>query len=204
MVKAAGWKPVKANKTSTRVVWYLNPSVAYGTSSFWSWISICSIPVLFRSIILISLLWSGCQRKYVVLVFVWVYPSDMFQGGREDKIPESPGSKVLQGMLPRLIAVLMQYHRQAKSLMKDHSIIHVKLLQVLEQQCICSQINNNYVQHSMTSSNRHSSSVPTVCTDVLALITLDFMPIPSLPSQHSRDKKSWHRPVNWLKVYSST
>ena len=50
----------------------------------------------------------------------------------EDKIPEPPGSDVPQGVLPRLIATLVQRRRQVKSLMKDRSINHAKLLQVTE------------------------------------------------------------------------
>lgn len=52
---------------------------------------------------------------------------------KEDKIPEPPSSEVPQGVLPRLIATLVQRRRQVKSLMKDRSITHAKLLQVTEQ-----------------------------------------------------------------------
>ena len=44
-----------------------------------------------------------------------------------------------QGVLPRLIATLVQRRRQVKSLMKDRSITHAKLLQVTEQLGVRSQ-----------------------------------------------------------------
>lgn len=49
----------------------------------------------------------------------------------EDKIPEPPSAEVPQGVLPRLIATLVQRRRQVKQLMKDRSINHAKLLQVM-------------------------------------------------------------------------
>jgi DNA polymerase alpha subunit A len=50
----------------------------------------------------------------------------------DDKIPEPPSSDVPQGVLPRLIATLVQRRRQVKSLMKDRSATHAKLLQVIQ------------------------------------------------------------------------
>lgn len=47
----------------------------------------------------------------------------------EEKIPEPPSSEVGQGVLPRLIATLVQRRRQVKSLMKDRSLSPAKLLQ---------------------------------------------------------------------------
>jgi len=48
----------------------------------------------------------------------------------DDTIPEPPGAEVTQGVLPRLIATLVQRRRQVKSLMKDRTIAHAKHLQV--------------------------------------------------------------------------
>lgn len=48
----------------------------------------------------------------------------------DDKIPDPPPPEVPQGVLPRLIATLVSRRRQVKSLMKDRSISHAKLLQV--------------------------------------------------------------------------
>jgi DNA polymerase alpha subunit A len=45
----------------------------------------------------------------------------------EDKIPEPPSSDVEQGVLPRLIATLVQRRRQVKGLMKDKSATAVQL-----------------------------------------------------------------------------
>ncbi|KAG2147493.1 hypothetical protein DEU56DRAFT_899384 [Suillus clintonianus] len=47
----------------------------------------------------------------------------------DDKIPDPPPPEVPQGALPRLIATLVNRRRQVKSLMKDRSISHAKLLQ---------------------------------------------------------------------------
>jgi DNA polymerase elongation subunit (family B) len=48
----------------------------------------------------------------------------------QDRIPEPPSPDVPQGVLPRLIATLVNRRRQVKALMKDKSISHSKLLQV--------------------------------------------------------------------------
>ena len=48
----------------------------------------------------------------------------------EEKIPEPPAPEVPQGVLPRLIATLVNRRRQVKSLMKDRSISQAKRLQV--------------------------------------------------------------------------
>ncbi|KAJ9098951.1 hypothetical protein QFC19_006175 [Naganishia cerealis] len=47
----------------------------------------------------------------------------------EDEIPEVPGSEVPQGVLPRLIATLVNRRKQVKSLMKDNSAGQVRMLQ---------------------------------------------------------------------------
>ena len=56
----------------------------------------------------------------------------------DDTIPEPPGAGVSQGVLPRLIATLVQRRRQVKSLMKDRTITHAKCLQVCDT-CILLQ-----------------------------------------------------------------
>ncbi|KAG9309455.1 hypothetical protein JVU11DRAFT_10424 [Chiua virens] len=63
----------------------------------------------------------------------------------DDKIPEPPHSGVPQGVLPRLIATLVQRRRQVKSLMKDRSITHAKLLQYdIKQQALKLTANSMY------------------------------------------------------------
>ncbi|KAF9469285.1 DNA polymerase alpha catalytic subunit [Collybia nuda] len=47
----------------------------------------------------------------------------------EERIPEPPSSEVPQGVLPRLIATLVNRRKQVKSLMKDKSASHSKILQ---------------------------------------------------------------------------
>lgn len=64
------------------------------------------------------------------------FPFLMCPKEEEDKIPESPSPEVPQGVLPRLIATLVQRRRQVKSLMKDRSITHAKLLQVTQLLCM--------------------------------------------------------------------
>ena len=48
----------------------------------------------------------------------------------EEIHPDPPASDVGQGVLPRLIATLVNRRRQVKSLMKDKTITPAKLLQV--------------------------------------------------------------------------
>ena len=48
----------------------------------------------------------------------------------EEKIPEPPSSEVALGVLPRLIATLVNRRRQVKSLMKDKKATAGQLLQV--------------------------------------------------------------------------
>ncbi|KAI0048775.1 hypothetical protein FA95DRAFT_1678116 [Auriscalpium vulgare] len=63
----------------------------------------------------------------------------------EDKIPEPPNSDVPQGVLPRLIATLVNRRRQVKSLMKDRSLAHSKLLQYdIKQQALKLTANSMY------------------------------------------------------------
>lgn len=92
----------------------------------------------------------GLWDKYVLVMdFNSLYPSiiqefnidfttiERHSGGGEadeagdevDKIPEIPGSDVKQGVLPRLIATLVNRRKQVKSLMKDRSASQAKQLQ---------------------------------------------------------------------------
>lgn len=48
----------------------------------------------------------------------------------EEKIPEPPATDVPQGVLPRLIATLVNRRRQVKSLMKDKSATPEMIIQV--------------------------------------------------------------------------
>ncbi|KXN86712.1 DNA polymerase alpha catalytic subunit [Leucoagaricus sp. SymC.cos] len=55
----------------------------------------------------------------------------------EEKIPDPPPSETPQGVLPRLIATLVQRRRQVKSLLKDKTAPHAKLLQYdIKQQAL--------------------------------------------------------------------
>jgi DNA polymerase alpha subunit A len=60
--------------------------------------------------------------------FVW-FCAYNFQNGEQVQ-PNPPGPEVPQGVLPRLIATLVQRRRQVKSLMKDKSATPAQLLQV--------------------------------------------------------------------------
>ncbi|KAG2067603.1 hypothetical protein BDR04DRAFT_1104760 [Suillus decipiens] len=63
----------------------------------------------------------------------------------DDKIPDPPPPEVPQGVLPRLIATLVNRRRQVKSLMKDRSISHAKLLQYdIKQQALKLTANSMY------------------------------------------------------------
>lgn len=79
-----------------------------------------------------------------------------------------PQSDVAQGVLPRIIATLVNRRRQVKGLMKDKSATPAQLQQVrvyvegLQELMI-----------STTSDNKLSSSLPTRCTVVLVSRDLD-------------------------------
>ncbi|KAG5643370.1 hypothetical protein DXG03_001018 [Asterophora parasitica] len=63
----------------------------------------------------------------------------------EDKIPEPPSSDVPQGVLPRLIATLVNRRRQVKSLMKDRTATPAQLLQYdIKQQALKLTANSMY------------------------------------------------------------
>ncbi|KAF5385769.1 hypothetical protein D9615_002206 [Tricholomella constricta] len=63
----------------------------------------------------------------------------------EDKIPEPPSSDVPQGVLPRLIATLVNRRRQVKSLMKDKTATPSQLLQYdIKQQALKLTANSMY------------------------------------------------------------
>ncbi|KAF8585711.1 DNA polymerase alpha catalytic subunit [Ramaria rubella] len=65
--------------------------------------------------------------------------------GGEEKIPEPPSSDVPQGVLPRLIATLVNRRRQVKSLMKDRSATPAKILQYdIKQQALKLTANSMY------------------------------------------------------------
>ncbi|KAF9006961.1 hypothetical protein BDQ17DRAFT_1351161 [Cyathus striatus] len=76
--------------------------------------------------------------------FTTVEPMEDDQNG-EEQIPEPPPSNIPQGVLPRLIATLVNRRRQVKSLMKDKSIPHAKLLQYdIKQQALKLTANSMY------------------------------------------------------------
>jgi DNA polymerase alpha subunit A len=63
----------------------------------------------------------------------------------EEKIPEPPSSEVEQGVLPRLIATLVQRRRQVKGLMKDRSATPAKIQQYdIKQQALKLTANSMY------------------------------------------------------------
>ncbi|TFK68725.1 hypothetical protein BDN72DRAFT_948057 [Pluteus cervinus] len=77
--------------------------------------------------------------------FTTIEPNDETEEGAEDKIPEPPASTVAVGVLPRLIAHLVNRRRQTKSLMKDKSASRAKLLQWdIKQQALKLTANSMY------------------------------------------------------------
>jgi DNA polymerase alpha subunit A len=58
-------------------------------------------------------------------VFGWLIGQD-----EEDKIPEIPASDVAQGVLPKIIATLVNRRRAVKGLMKDKSAPAARMMQV--------------------------------------------------------------------------
>ncbi|KIK93692.1 hypothetical protein PAXRUDRAFT_12489 [Paxillus rubicundulus Ve08.2h10] len=99
----------------------------------------------------------GLWDKYILVMdFNSLYPSIIQeynidfttverQEETDDKIPEPPSSDIPQGVLPRLIATLVQRRRQVKSLMKDRSATHAKLLQYdIKQQALKLTANSMY------------------------------------------------------------
>ena len=73
-----------------------------------------------------------------------------------ERIPEPPSSEIGQGILPRLIATLVNRRRQVKSLMKDRTATQAQILQVFTFQ-ILEAILIDRSASSMISSNRRSN-----------------------------------------------
>ena len=73
-----------------------------------------------------------------------------------ERIPEPPSSEIGQGILPRLIATLVNRRRQVKSLMKDRTATQAQILQVFTSQ-ILEAILIDRSASSMISSNRRSN-----------------------------------------------
>ncbi|EGN95137.1 hypothetical protein SERLA73DRAFT_77147 [Serpula lacrymans var. lacrymans S7.3] len=97
----------------------------------------------------------GLWDKYILVMdFNSLYPSIIqeynidfttVERDESDDIPEPPPSEVAQGVLPRLIATLVSRRRQVKSLMKDKSVSHAKLLQYdIKQQALKLTANSMY------------------------------------------------------------
>ncbi|KAH9072265.1 DNA polymerase alpha catalytic subunit [Lactarius deliciosus] len=81
--------------------------------------------------------------------FILEYNIDFTTVDRQDSddknIPEPPASGVPQGVLPRLIATLVNRRRQVKALMKDRSLPHAKWLQYdIKQQALKLTANSMY------------------------------------------------------------
>ncbi|KAH9479795.1 DNA polymerase alpha catalytic subunit [Psilocybe cubensis] len=76
--------------------------------------------------------------------FTTVEPVDDDENG-DERIPEPPSTDVSQGVLPRLIATLVNRRRQVKSLMKDRSASAAQLLQYdIKQQALKLTANSMY------------------------------------------------------------
>ncbi|WFD34023.1 DNA-directed DNA polymerase [Malassezia cuniculi] len=102
----------------------------------------------------------GLWDKYILVMdFNSLYPSIIQEfnidfttvaragegGGGDDEIPEIPSSDVAQGVLPHLIATLVNRRRQVKSLMKDKSAPEGRLLQWnIKQQALKLTANSMY------------------------------------------------------------
>ncbi|KAI6139794.1 hypothetical protein BKA82DRAFT_955077 [Pisolithus tinctorius] len=100
----------------------------------------------------------GLWDKYILVMdFNSLYPSiiqeynidfttvDRSDNDADETIPDPPDSHIPQGVLPRLIATLVQRRRQVKSLMKDRSVPHAKLLQYdIKQQALKLTANSMY------------------------------------------------------------
>ncbi|KAH9066550.1 DNA polymerase alpha catalytic subunit [Lactarius vividus] len=99
----------------------------------------------------------GLWDKFILVMdFNSLYPSiiqeyniDFTTVDRQDSddknIPEPPASGVPQGVLPRLIATLVNRRRQVKALMKDRSLPHAKWLQYdIKQQALKLTANSMY------------------------------------------------------------
>lgn len=67
-----------------------------------------------------------CYDSLLLITFL----IDLRLKNGDERIPEPPSPSVLQGVLPRLIATLVNRRRQVKSLMKDRSASSAQLLQV--------------------------------------------------------------------------
>ncbi|OXH31047.1 DNA polymerase alpha subunit A [Cryptococcus neoformans] len=102
----------------------------------------------------------GLWDKYIIIMdFNSLYPSiiqeynidfttvdrDEDENPEEEKIPDVPSSDVPQGVLPRIIATLVNRRRQVKTLMKDKSATPAKLLQYdIKQQALKLTANSMY------------------------------------------------------------
>ncbi|KAF8202326.1 hypothetical protein BJ912DRAFT_944501 [Pholiota molesta] len=76
--------------------------------------------------------------------FTTVEPVDDDENG-DERIPEPPSSEIDQGILPRLIARLVNRRRAVKSLMKDRSATQAQLLQYdIKQQALKLTANSMY------------------------------------------------------------
>lgn len=80
-------------------------------------------------------------------VYFWVTTrvNPLFAQNGEEKIPDPPPSGSAKGVLPRLIATLVERRRQVKSLMKDKTASQAKLLQYdIKQQALKLTANSMY------------------------------------------------------------
>ncbi|KAH6889074.1 DNA polymerase alpha catalytic subunit [Coprinopsis sp. MPI-PUGE-AT-0042] len=88
-------------------------------------------------------LYPSIIREYNI-DFTTVEPTDEDENG-EEKIPDPPSKEVAAGVLPRLIANLVNRRKQVKSLMKDKSATPAKLLQYdIKQQALKLTANSMY------------------------------------------------------------
>ena len=121
--------PVSGRGTSIRVGLFLNQSMVFGTSSS---ISTRSIQVSCKSTTSTLLLWIARLRMRYMFSVHWYSSSLKFHYGQdgEEKIPEPPSTDTAQGVLPWLIATLVNRCWQVKALMKDKSAPPKRIIQV--------------------------------------------------------------------------
>ena len=90
------------------------------------------------------------------IFLIGVVVANILPKNGNERIPEPPSSEIGQGILPRLIATLVNRRRQVKSLMKDRTATQAQILQVFTSQ-ILEAILIDRSASSMISSNRRSN-----------------------------------------------
>ena len=122
----------KEDATSTKEVSFWSQKEVSGTNTFLLWTSTPSTPASFKSIIstLPPSSRSTEKMRYVFLLCDCRLNSRFVVKNGEERIPEPPASDIPQGVLPRLIATLVNRRRQVKGLMKARDITDAQRMQV--------------------------------------------------------------------------